>query len=466
MRRFYTTVIAACCAVGIASAQQATNDTLPTALPFTAVVLSQLSNAVVWGANRYVARQDFAYISSATVSKNIDTGFMWDNDLFGTNFVGHPYQGAIYFSSARAMGLSFGESLPYAIAGSLVWEICLENEPPSTNDYIVTPLAGAALGEVCHRLSHAAFRGESVGGERVARLVLSTLLSPADGVARLLEGNIFAPRRTLPATPSLQVVLTSSGKLAAMEGASPLWVGTLGAGVVYGDSDNWESSAPFSYFRGGIELQFGKSVPVIGEFSLTGLLWGIDASTSFDWGVFQHIAYYEVADDKTTYCQFTESVAYGLGGKIGHSSYSGNQGWRLSVYPSLTILGAVQSDYLNIKERGYSYGSGYSVRMRAEGWMLPLLRGSIELDYYQLYTWSGDNRELDVEEIDPLYADVMGDKGHTGLLRLSGEVLCNVWDAWSILCRASCYHRRAIYSYYPDVVRTVGELHIGVAYEF
>ena len=110
-------------------------------------------DAIFWGASKFVAGKPFADISLATIKKNLDTGFVWDNDEFPTNLVAHPYQGGLYFSAGRAWGLSFLQSIPYAFTGSFIWEMFLENEPASINDLITTTIGGMAYGEVMHRCS-------------------------------------------------------------------------------------------------------------------------------------------------------------------------------------------------------------------------------------------------------------------------------------------------------------------------
>ena len=85
----------------------------------------------VWAFDRYVMNEDFAKISIGSIRRNIKHGFVWDNDQFSTNLFAHPYHGNLYFNAARSNGLTFWESAPYAFAGSLMWEIAAEVEPPS-----------------------------------------------------------------------------------------------------------------------------------------------------------------------------------------------------------------------------------------------------------------------------------------------------------------------------------------------
>jgi hypothetical protein len=51
-----------------------------------------------------------ARIGFASWGANLRHGFEWDDNPWGVNQVGHPYQGSNYFTAARAHGLSFWES--------------------------------------------------------------------------------------------------------------------------------------------------------------------------------------------------------------------------------------------------------------------------------------------------------------------------------------------------------------------
>lgn len=73
----------------------------------------------------------------------------WDSDDFYLNYVLHPYWGAAYYVRARERGFDERYSLWYAFAMSSAFEFGVEAlfEEPSIQDIIVTPVAGAILGE-------------------------------------------------------------------------------------------------------------------------------------------------------------------------------------------------------------------------------------------------------------------------------------------------------------------------------
>jgi len=76
-----------------------------------------------------------------------------DPDLWITNYIGHPYQGSLYFNTIRSQGSTFIESSVYNLAQSVLWEYAWEAglEQPSIQDLIVTPIVGTLLGELSHR---------------------------------------------------------------------------------------------------------------------------------------------------------------------------------------------------------------------------------------------------------------------------------------------------------------------------
>jgi hypothetical protein len=72
----------------------------------------------------------------------------WDADPWVVNYVGHPYVGAAYYIRARERGFGRATSFLYAALLSTAFEYGVESlfEPPSYQDLIVTPVAGAAIG--------------------------------------------------------------------------------------------------------------------------------------------------------------------------------------------------------------------------------------------------------------------------------------------------------------------------------
>lgn len=81
---------------------------------------------------------------------NVSREPVWDSDDIFLNYVTHPYAGAIYYMGARSAGANAAYSFLYSFTlSTFFWEYGLEAfaERPSIQDLIVTPTAGAILGE-------------------------------------------------------------------------------------------------------------------------------------------------------------------------------------------------------------------------------------------------------------------------------------------------------------------------------
>ena len=130
-------------------------------------------------------------ISTKTWKYNLKHGWVWDDDHFGTNFIGHPHSGNIYFNVARSNGYSFWASLPFAIEGSLMWEYFGENTQPSKNDIVNTPISGMFLGEVLYRISSNILDDRARGINRFWRELIAGILDPPRALNRLTQGKMF-----------------------------------------------------------------------------------------------------------------------------------------------------------------------------------------------------------------------------------------------------------------------------------
>ncbi|MFC6998831.1 DUF3943 domain-containing protein [Rufibacter roseus] len=145
-------------------------------------------NAVFMGFNKFVTKQEYANVSLSSWKHNLTSTPEWDTDGFRVNFIGHPYQGTLYYNAARSQGYNYWQSLPFAVGGSLTWEYFGETTLPSYNDMIYTPLNGAALGEILYRISSNILDDRTTGAERTVREIAAGLVNPMRGLNRLLQG--------------------------------------------------------------------------------------------------------------------------------------------------------------------------------------------------------------------------------------------------------------------------------------
>lgn len=260
-------------------------------------------NLLFMGFNRYVAKADYGYVNFDTWKKNLRSAPEWDTDEFGTNFVGHPYQGTLYFNAARAQGYNFWQSAPFALAGSLTWEYFGENTLPSYNDMIYTPLNGVALGEIIYRLSSNILDDRTTGRERIIREISAGILNPVRGLNRLLQGKTFAltNNEVYEKEPINITLFTGVHRINAQEndvlgkGGNKAMVNVQ---VDYGNPFENQKRKPFDFFRVRTEFSRGGGDTVssiINNITGYGILFGRNhqiGKFSLLTGAFQYYDYW------------------------------------------------------------------------------------------------------------------------------------------------------------------------------
>jgi len=235
-------------------------------LPAVEIIGLNLSLGAV---NTYIFDQDFAKISWRTIEDNFKTGFVWDEDHFLMNQFLHPFHGANYFNAARSNGLSFWESAPYTFGGSLMWELFMENEPPSYNDLVTTSFSGITLGEISYRVSNLIIDESSTGFERFFREFTSTVINPMQGFNRLIRGDMWKP-----GSPNKR----PDFKLIASTGVHTVFFSknindsktylTLRANLNYSDRfDVDKHTKPFDYFSLHAEVNIAEGDDIVGIFA-------------------------------------------------------------------------------------------------------------------------------------------------------------------------------------------------------
>jgi hypothetical protein len=192
--------------------------------------------------NRYVGEAPWAEVTSASVGRNLRSGWVLDDDQFWVNQFGHPYQGTWSFTAARSAGLGFWGSAPFTFGASALWELAGETTSPSVNDQVTTTVAGIAFGEILYRFA-GALRAE--GG--TWREVVASVLAPWGAVNHRLVGTSQA----IPEPPSRWQAFLGGASLA---GAGPAGARATvpygGLSFTYGvpGSAALELDRPFDHF--------------------------------------------------------------------------------------------------------------------------------------------------------------------------------------------------------------------------
>ena len=227
-----------------------------------------------WTVNR-LTNSPWAYISTATARYNLQTGFTWDNDPFATNQASHPYHGGAYFNAARTNGFSFWESAPFVLAGSFLWEMFMENQPPSMNDLLNTTMGGIVFGEVQFRAANMIFDNTATGLQRILREAGGFVVNPVGGFNRLVHGEMWATFQNPPDRLPSSLYIELDGLYRHGSGPVPSRAGEDQGGLSvlmrYGDPFEGVHRDPFEYFDVSLSLLTPHSA-FITEIVARGLL--------------------------------------------------------------------------------------------------------------------------------------------------------------------------------------------------
>ncbi len=216
-----------------------------------------LSNLFLLGVNRYVRQAEYGQVSFNTMRRNVTGNWVWDQDEFSVNHLGHPYQGSTYFIAGRANGLDFYQSALLTMGGSIFWELFCETETPSYNDLVVTTMGGMAVGEMLHRLYIELYDSSPF---------FSTLVSPMDAFNRFVSGE--SPKSNAKGKiTELALTLTGGSVVSYVDFKDdqrdkddkdmPITIGG-GLDVVYGKPYGLRARTPFSHFQFACDLIWGQ----------------------------------------------------------------------------------------------------------------------------------------------------------------------------------------------------------------
>jgi hypothetical protein len=220
-----------------------------------------------------------ARISIASWKNNLTRGWEWDNKRFGKNFLSQPYTGALAFNAGRSSGYNFYQSIPYAVAGSLLWEYLGENTRPAYNDIINTPISGAFFGEILYRLSSNILDDRTRGANRVFREIAAAIINPKRGFSRLVSGKSY--RRTTKEVyqkEPINISFYAGARRLLNENENLFGKGTysamINAQLDYGNPFEVRSRKPFDFFKIRADVNFGVGRKIIDNVLGYGILFG------------------------------------------------------------------------------------------------------------------------------------------------------------------------------------------------
>lgn len=436
-------------------------------------------NVFVHCFDRFILNADFAQVKFRDISSNFKHAFVWDNDKFSTNLFAHPYHGNLYFNAARSNGLSFWQSAPYSVAGSLMWEFFGEKDPPTINDLFATSMGGMAIGEVFHRISELALDDRARGFHRFLREMVATVINPMGGFNRIIDGDAWRVRSTHnryydPNTLPLDFSISVGTRYLSDDGA--LFRGEANPYVTfyleYGDPLGRDFHAPYDYFT--LETSFGLSSnqPLVNRLHILGRLWSrrIESEkATTEWGIYQHFNYYDSkpVEDGTqlTPYRISEAASFGPGVIMRLPKMGVFNKLEQRVFLSGILLGGTKSDYYNIIDRDYNMGSGFSVKTKTHLELRHFGRFVLKFNYFRIFTWKG-YEDKDLATIDPVYLNAQGDRGNAQLLEVNPIWEFDFKGPLSVNLSSSYFYRSTHYHAYPSVEAKTFEAKLGVTYHF
>ena len=419
--------------------------------------------------DQFVLNLEYSNITMSSIRQNFQRGWVWDNDNFMINQIGHPYQGSLYYSGARASGLSYWQSLPYCLLGSVTWEYFCETDPPAINDVITTPLGGAALGEITWRLSGMVLDDSSRGMRRFWREAAALCLNPMRGINRIVSGEAWRYRPGSryryhdPEEFPVHGMVGIGGRHLNrdFDRRHGDYNAQLTARLVYGDEFSEEDVHPYDYFVFNVEAGFGGYQPWLQQVNVLGRLWGHLHETrhghEVQAGFYQHFNFYNSADVEgggdAAYAPFliSETASFGPGIIMRQKDHSGFFHWTHYAYLSGILLGATKSDNYNILERTYNMGSGYSIRTGTMHQWGNVASLAFTVDHYHLFTWKDYDADYVARHEDLHYLNAPGNKGHTlmDIVQLSFGWHFSRHFSWML--EPTYYFRQSHYAAFPTV---------------
>jgi hypothetical protein len=324
-----------------------------------------LLEVLPWAYNRYIADEDFARISWHTVSENFKAGFGFDSDHFNVNQSQHPYHGSLFFEAARSNGYNYWESGAFALAGSFLWECCMENTQPAWNDLVNTTLGGMTRGEVSHRLAAVILDNTAGGSERFWRELAAAVINPVGALTRLVDGDMARdspnPEERFPDGFDVSV---DAGYRRVQAETGERSQALLSFSARYGDPFAGDIRKPFDSFWAGLDLTFPNG-PAISRLEERGVLKGWELTERTDSA--RHIL--GVSQEY----EYINNASQVFGAQMFGAAMLSRYAIRDSVF-AVTDLGIVATPLAGIQTtnfaspqtgRNYDYGVGGGVRAAA-----------------------------------------------------------------------------------------------------
>jgi hypothetical protein len=363
-------------------------DCKPPKRPWTAAWQLMTVEFIPWFYTLVITDGEWSKVSPETWIDNLKYPWQWDNNKFNTNQFAHPYHGNLYFNAARTNGYDFWQSAPWALAGSLIWELFGEKWAPSPNDLANTTLGGITLGEMTYRASSLVLDNTATGSGRVWREIGAALINPIRGFNRLTRGETgrvtenppdWRPTRMHTSADFGYRRFSSSATLNDPDALDQVFVRFS---VLYGDQLADLSKTPFSAFRlNGTLATRSENVRTLQELRVRGNLTAKPLSSDDTSRMLALFMTYEYINNPV--------IDFGAQGFQGGVAATGSDtasalAWYGEAMARVNPVAAIRSDYFVTAEgRDYDYGLAFGARAEGTvGW-----RRKLTLNLSGGYLW-------------------------------------------------------------------------------
>ena len=352
----------------------------------------QLSNAFILFYNifynKYVEEKEWAVPNRTSIRNNFTKSWEWDNEPFGVNQIGHPYQASVYFSAGRVNNFGFYESMFFAAFGSSTWEIFYENEQSSINDFITTTTSSLSTGEILYRLYLEAYAAG-------VPAPLALFINPMAGIHRLITG--WEPPDYGRRIYSLQVY--SGGGFAKTrssllkDGRELLYLQRpfteAGLSLIYGNPFEQESKTPFEHFELVIYINTDFSNFMDIRANTDGYLFSfspvysdtdnMSTGLSLHWDIASKGKF---GGEDSLFDQYSTGLDWTI--KYQHL-FSENTSLQVKFHTGATIMGVFFYYSPDLKERENSYGAGINSKLFVN--LNNKMLGKIEMSTFGYMIW-------------------------------------------------------------------------------
>ncbi|RKO68378.1 DUF3943 domain-containing protein [Sphingobacterium puteale] len=404
--------------------------------------------AIPASVNYFIRKDPVSHISFKNFFSHLKfSAWTWDDNLFATNQIAHPYHGQFYFNSFRSNNFSFLQSTLATVAGSYVWETAGETEPPSINDIINTSFGGTILGEMSHRLSHHILARPSLTkGQRNKKEILAMLINPINGLNRLLDGRWGNTIKGAVIDSSLVHTEVELGirRFDAKEhnvlsrGKNDIYARVK---LIY-NNDDIDKKKPFDDFFLNLEIGSDDS-SIVNAVSVSASLYGnriLSNVTGRHRGIVS--AHFDFLRNEAFYYG-SQSINYNI-----YSNFNVGHHTKLTTLLSggPVVLAAVPDPYLHFGEsRTYDYGPGADVR--ASAILSTLNRFKFGIEYRGGY-----------------FVTISGNKSHHYLHTASTSASVRIWKNFGINLYSGYFRLEGHYQNHKNVNKDYPFIRLALAY--